>query len=138
MCLILRSWTPILYIPIWLYSNDNWHGRLKGKILGFTFQSGYIPTPILHLFCSYSLLLYIPIWLYSNNNVDLIKSSPTSFTFQSGYIPTVNLRNLSPSSSPTLHSNLVIFQHQPYKYRFDCSQLYIPIWLYSNSLLFSD
>ena len=60
----------------------------EARVLTFTFQSGYIPIRRL-----YQGLV-----------------AKDSFTFQSGYIPMVNLRNLSPSSSPTLHSNLVIFQ----------------------------
>ena len=78
--------TNVLYIPIWLYSNESDESlrqriytlhsnlvifkfvtslRLSGALV-FTFQSGYIQINILSPTTLVNYKLYIPIWLYSN------------------------------------------------------------------------
>ena len=62
---IVRWILYVLYIPIWLYSNDI--DKLADNILHFfTFQSGYIQ--IISYLAPFipDFHLYIPIWLYSN------------------------------------------------------------------------
>ena len=122
-----------LYIPIWLYSNatsyfqticnDNpLHSNLVifksiwdkiGDNLGndFTFQSGYIQ--MLNTFLKLALII--------------------NFTFQSGYIQMLTLRWLC-GMIKTLHSNLVIFKFELLRIYQRRITLYIPIWLYSNSV----
>ena len=97
-----------LYIPIWLYSNQNSKFSFN-TVKVFTFQSGYIQMSDFEKIKNYLLKLYIPIWLYSNvallkpyrlplsslhSNLVIFKSTCelwhslglAFFTFQSGYI----------------------------------------------------
>ena len=121
----------LIYIPIWLYSNDVGNIITNGGS-GFTFQYGYIQMLMNRQMQMQQMSLhsnmvifkwtdsrqrrrmrevYIPIWLYSN---------PDSI-------------DISDCPEVRLHSNMVIF-----KFCFKKSSLlpfavYIPIWLYSNS-----
>ena len=106
---------------------------IKSLGASFTFQSGYIPTrstikPLLNTKC-----LYIPIWLYSNGQGDL-NCTVSCASLHSNLVIFQRLTSTRTSSSFfTLHSNLVIFQPCANdKIGYDQSQLYIPIWLYSN------
>ena len=99
-----------LYIPFWLYSNEN--------------QSIY-------LFVNLSLL-YIPFWLYSNvlSSMSTISLSLTLHSilviFQYVYACHLVL------AYRALHSILVIFQFFHISLSQIHSPLYIPFWLYSN------
>ena len=107
-------------------------------LITFTFQSGYIQMWSANV-CS---LFVIPL----HSNLVIFKSyilvssfrNFTPFTFQSGYIQIIPPTS-PPIAPPTLHSNLVIF-------KWDINNgiknkgvdLYIPIWLYSNSVIVID
>ena len=115
--LVIFKFTPLqaqfflknLYIPIWLYSNEN-----------YTFITASV------------VILYIPIWLYSNCNKCNEKFNLLIFTFQSGsiqmigaYMQYLKFKNLY--IPIWFYSN-----HAPLAIPIRLLSLYIPIWFYSN------
>ena len=129
--LVLSVIRVSLYIPIWLYSNQNSKFSFN-TVKVFTFQSGYIQMSDFEKIKNYLLKLYIPIWLYSNvallkpyrlplsslhSNLVIFKSTCelwhslglAFFTFQSGYIQ-IMLSEEYINTDCALHSNLVIFK----------------------------
>ena len=83
----LKPHLVLLYIPIWLYSNQAGYEERAAFIL-FTFQSGYIP---------------IPVRLYKKVNEEPLHSNLVIFQCM---VTTVN----GTKKGHSLHSNLVIFQ----------------------------
>ena len=102
-----------LYIPIWLCSNREWYNRPWNKVL-----------------------LYIPIWLCSNSAPLGTDRTFSVFTFQSGYVQ-MSLINRKCWAVASLHSNLVMFKLLSSQDAQYLLYLYIPIWLCSNTALFS-
>ena len=106
----------VLYIPIWLYSNDMCRFNYI-YIHYFTFQSGYIQIYMEKVIDLKSNELYIPIWLYSNRFASSRTAVHCFFTFQSGYIQ-IKRYALIRCFLISLHSNLVIFKFSFLAYLF--------------------
>ena len=122
----------MLYIPIWLYSNEMRKAILANATL--TLHSNLVIFKCSkELGYSCIICLYIPIWLYSNSLLSHVKA----FLFPL-YIPIWLYSNnagnsCSILSNISLHSNLVIFKLIIILLSFfSAPLLYIPIWLYSN------
>ena len=98
-----------LYIPIWFYSNEELLRLDKIYKYYFTFQSGSIQ-----------------IGSGSGSYVSTYR-----FTFQSGSIQILITSFMNPSFHP-LHSNLVLFKYNCDLEDLIITELYIPIWFYSN------
>ena len=122
-----------LYIPFWLYSNilECVKRRVHGS---FTFHSGYIPITIGY----YAMFEYTNFTFHSGYIPMLTKAEQDTavgdFTFHSGYIPIYASCSDSLYQYRTLHSILVIFQFIMYNCVNIAYCLYIPFWLYSNSV----
>ena len=99
----------LLYIPIWLYSNNGQSGAGRGNLNLYIPIWLYSNNPMKY-YMMRKKFLYIPIWLYSNDNqLFQITGGPGTFTFQSGYIQIEFLTEWQ-AVLDTLHSNLVIFK----------------------------
>ena len=98
----------IIYIPIWLYSNE--YPLLMPSCPHFLHSNLVIFKFSIFLNLLSLTKFYIPIWLYSND-----------FTL---------LKNLA--FLYLLHSNLVIFKCFSETHEYHIKNFYIPIWLYSN------
>ncbi len=101
----------LLYIPLWLYINRRRSFR-----------------------CFHGLQLYIPLWLYINPLRRYMPRCQVNFTFHFGYISIIYCRPQARHCC-SLHSTLAIYQFLRSRFSAYSSRLYIPLWLYINSLL---
>ena len=82
----IRRW-KMLYIPIWLYSNNHFFTSWL-LFANFTFQSGYIPTDISLLRTRSIKALHSNLVIFQLTVEQALNVPVFAFTFQSGYIPT--------------------------------------------------
>ena len=122
---------PVIYIPLWFYSNGNMIQNFAPNT-EFTFHFGFILTSSVLIINNIANTIYIPLWFYSN----ILRSSTVvvyvKFTFHFGFILTArHTFETILDNAFTFHFGFILTLYPLYFWT--CLEnIYIPLWFYSN------